>query len=177
MSRCDFYKFIYKKSQIQCRIMHPNKESSESTELRHWIPKKLEIQNLKEASSRCTRFSSLYQACMKERDLVLVDVEAAELLLLPFAGDGEWSGNEVVEKSPYHTAMEVKDLTLRLVNWRLAQDQQFFFTIYWGLSTHKPNHTLGFPLLSAFFFSLLSLLGRVINSTTHPIFLTLEQKI
>ena len=34
-------------------------------------------------------------------NLILVDVETAELLVLPFAGDGERSGHELVHQSPH----------------------------------------------------------------------------
>ena len=38
----------------------------------------------------------------REVDLVLMDVEAAELLLLPFTGDGERTRDELVHQSSHH---------------------------------------------------------------------------
>ena len=44
---------------------------------------------------------------MRERerggvDLVFVDVEAAELVVLPFSGDGEGARDEFVQQSSHH---------------------------------------------------------------------------
>lgn len=47
-----------------------------------------------------------------------MDVETAELLLLPFAGDGKRPGNEVVERSPHHTAKELKIQHSEIGDWR-----------------------------------------------------------
>lgn len=37
-----------------------------------------------------------------------MDVEAAELLILPFAGDGEGTGDELVEQSSNHCVRDLK---------------------------------------------------------------------
>jgi hypothetical protein len=39
----------------------------------------------------------------RERDLILVNVEAAELLLLPFSGDGERTRDELADQSSHHS--------------------------------------------------------------------------
>ena len=37
-----------------------------------------------------------------KRDLIFVDVETAELLLLPFSGDGERARDELVQQPSHH---------------------------------------------------------------------------
>ena len=48
----------------------------------------------------------------RERDLVLVDVEAAELIVLPFSGDREGARDELVEQSSHHCCCGFQDRTL-----------------------------------------------------------------
>lgn len=58
------------------------------------------------------------RACVRERgrekDLILVNVEAAELLLLPFSSDGERTRDELADQSSHHSfKTSVKSATER----------------------------------------------------------------
>lgn len=45
---------------------------------------------------------SCNEGSVEVRDLILVDVETAELLLLPLSGDGERARDELVDESSHH---------------------------------------------------------------------------
>lgn len=53
----------------------------------------------------------------RDRDLVLVDVEAAELVVLPFSGDVEGATDELVEQSPHHCCCGFEDRRLTRSKW------------------------------------------------------------